>query len=136
MRNEILFEANVEDLKKIDKIKRVQRSVALFAIQFLFIALLASFFGIIAVILFLIAMFTFLPVPMVPTPSSYKIKKDGVIILDRGRPFTINKRHRLHVDENRKFVSIKQRWRGEVLKLYTPKPKTVMKILEKLIQKS
>ncbi|MFQ5711617.1 MAG: DUF2208 family protein [Candidatus Geothermarchaeales archaeon] len=136
MRNDVLFEADVEDLKQMDRVKRVRRSIALFAAQFLFIILLVSSLGIYGVFVFLILVFTFLPMPMVPTPSSYKIKKDGVIVLDRGKPFTLNRRHRLHADEKRKFVSIKSRWRGEVLRLHASKPKKVMKMLESLIQKA
>lgn len=136
MRNDVLYEVNVEDLKHMDRAKRIKRSAVLFATQFLFIILLTSFLGIYGVIVYLIAAFTVLPKAMVPTPSSYKIKKDGVIVLDRGRPFTLNKRHRLHMNEDRKFVSIKSRWKGEDLKLYTPKPKRVMKILESLLQKA
>ena len=136
MKNDVLYEANVEDLKQMDRGKRVRRTVILFAAQFIFIFLLTDFLGIYGIIVFLIAAFTILPKSMVPTPSSYKIRKDGVIVLDRGKPFTFNRRHTLQVDEYRKFVSIKSRWRGEDLKLYTPKPKKVMKILESLIQKA
>jgi uncharacterized membrane protein len=88
--------------------------------------------GIIGIIIFFLAVFMFLPIPFVMTPDRYKIAGKGAV-LDERRFFSFKKGLKLSINEERKFVSIRHRWKGEVLRLYTPEPRKVYEIVENLI---
>lgn len=131
---EILYDVDVTDLKMIDRRKRILSSTFIFIYQMAFILILALIIDIWAIFAFLLILY-FLPAPFIPAPAKYKITSQGVKF-DERRIFSFKKAYRLRADEKRKFVSILHRWRGEILRLYTPEPKKVMEILAKLLPKS
>jgi len=131
----VLYEVDATALKRADRRKRILRSAAMFIFQLAFIFILASIFGIFGMLIFILAVYVFLPAPFIPTPSKYKITKQGVI-LDERRMFSFKKESKLRANEERKFVSILHRRKGETLRLYTHEPKKLIKILDKLIPKS
>lgn len=131
----VLYEVDATDLKRADRGKRILRSAVMFILQLAFIFILVSIFGWLAILIFLLAAFVFLPVPIIPAPSRYRITKQGVM-LDERRGFSFKKGHKLRANEGRKFVSILHRLKGETFRLYTPEPKKLIKILDKLIPKS
>ncbi|KPV64864.1 MAG: hypothetical protein AOA65_0710 [Candidatus Bathyarchaeota archaeon BA1] len=130
----VIYEADATDLKMADRRKRILRSSAMFIFQLALIFILVSILGVWAMFIFLLAMFMFLPAPIIPTPSKYKITSQGVM-LDERRIFSLKKEYKLRANEERKFVSILHRRRGEILRLYTSEPKRVVNILDKIIPK-
>jgi uncharacterized membrane protein len=133
MVEEALYEANVASLKKADRRNRLFKSFLIFALEVIFILYLYFLLPLmLMIVVFFLLSFTFMPAPFFPTPSSYKIREGGVILYDR-RVFSLRRAHRIKVNEKRKFVSILHRWRGEVLRLYSPEPGKVLKALEKSI---
>ncbi|MBO3755242.1 MAG: DUF2208 family protein [Candidatus Brockarchaeota archaeon] len=129
---EVLYEADVRNLKLADRGKRNLRSALIFVGEMAIIFPLVFLLGIIGIIIFFLAIFTFLPIPFVMTPSRYKIGSKGAV-LDERRFFSFRKGLKLTVNEERKFVSLRHRWKGEVLRLYTPEPRKVYEIIENLI---
>lgn len=134
MTAEVLYEVDATELKTEDRRKRVVRSILVIVFQVAFILVLVWFLGMLALVVFLVAMYTFLPAAIVPTPSRYKLTSQGVV-LDERVMFPLKRGHRFRPNEGRKFVSVLHRWRGEVLRLYTPEPKRVITILDQLIPK-
>ena len=135
-RKSAIYEVDAASLKAADRTKRVLRAVAVIALQLAFLFLLTWLIGLYALVVYLIAALTFLPNPVVPTPSKYKITSDGVLF-DNGRKiFVLREGYRLKLNEERRFVSVLQRWRGEIFRLYTPEPRKVLKILDQLIQRA
>jgi len=131
---EVMYEVDATEFKAEDRRKRVIRSILVFAFQIVFILVLVMFLGILALVVFFVAMYTFLPTAIVSTPSRYKLTNQGVVLNERVM-FPLKMGHRFRPNEGRKFVSVLYRWRGEVLRLYTPDPKRVITILDKLIPK-
>ena len=131
---EVLYEVDATELKAEDRRRRVVRSILVVAFQIAFILVLVLFLELLALVVFLVAMYTFLPNAIVPTPSRYKLTSQGVV-LDERVMFPLKRGHRLRPNEGRKFVSVLHRWKGEVLRLYTPEPKRVITILDQLIPK-
>jgi uncharacterized membrane protein len=130
----VLYEANVTDLKMADRKRRILRSAVLFILQLALIFVLVSILGVWAILIFLLAMYMILPTPIIPVPSKYKITSQGVMLNER-RVFSLKRGYRLRSNEERKFVSVLHRRRGEIFRLYTPEPKRVIKILDELIPK-
>jgi len=130
----VLYEVNVTDLKMADRKKRILRSAVLFIFQLALIFVLVSILGIWAILIFLLAIYMILPTPLIPVPSKYKITSQGVMLNER-RVFSLKRGYRLRSNEKRKFVSVLHGRRGEMLRLYTPEPKRVIRILDELIPK-
>ena len=130
----VLYEVDATDLKMADRKKRITGSAGIFAAELLLIIFIAYLLDIWAIPL-IILLVTFLPSPFVPIPSKYKITNQGVS-LNGKNVFQMRPDHKLVANEIRKFVSVRHRRRGEVLKLYTPDSEKVMKILDKLIKTS
>jgi uncharacterized membrane protein len=128
----VLYEADVKDLKLADRGRRNLRSALVFIGEMAVIFPLVFLLGIIGIIIFFLAVFMFLPIPFVMTPDRYKIAGKGAV-LDERRFFSFKKGLKLSINEERKFVSIRHRWKGEVLRLYTPEPRKVYEIVENLI---
>jgi len=134
MTAEVLYEVDATELKAEDRRRRVVRSILVVTFQVAFILVLVLFLGMLALVVFLVAMYTVLPNAIVPTPSRYKLTSQGVV-LDERVMFSLKRGQRLRPNEGRKFVSVLHRWRGEVLRLYTPDPNRVITILDQLIPK-
>jgi len=134
MTAEVLYEVDATELKTGDRKKRMMRSFLVVVFQVAFILVLVWFLGLLALVVFFVAMYTFLPAAIVPTPSRYKLTSQGVVLNERVM-FTLKRGHRLRSNEGRKFVSVLHRWRGEILRLYTPEPNRVITILDQLIPK-
>ena len=131
----VLYEVDATDLKVADRRRRILRSAIMFILQVAFIFALVVFFGWLAILIFLLAAYVFLPLPIVQTPGKYKVT-DEAVMLDERRGFSFKKGHKLRANEERKFVSILHRLKGEILRLYTPESKKLVKILDKLIRKA
>jgi uncharacterized membrane protein len=133
MTDKILYEGEVGALKKADQRNLVIRFLVTFAYEMAILFVMILVLGAYAILLFIIALLLVLPMPLIPTPTKYKITKRGVI-LEKGKFFPLKKGCVIRVNEKRMFVSIIYRWRrGEVLRLYTPNPKAVGNILQKII---
>lgn len=136
-RSRVLYEVDATNLKMTDRDKRVLGSASVLSVEIALIFIVAyitsaSEWGMIAglAILF-IAILYFLPTPLVLAPSKYKITRQG-ILFNGEKTFALGKKYRLKADQNRNFVSVRDR-KGEVLKLYTTETEKVVKILDKII---
>ncbi len=130
----VLYEIDAVDLKSSDRGKRILRSTGLFVLQMALVLGLFLLIGIWAIFILILATYVFLPSPIIPVPSRYKITAKGIII-DNRSIFPLRKDYKLRFNEKRSFVSILHRWRGEIIRLYTPEPEKVTNILDKLISK-
>ncbi len=129
----VLYEVDATDLKMADRKKRNISSLVSIIAQLALLFILAALFDIWGALIFILVMFVFLPLPIVPAPNKYKITGQGVKV-NESRVFALKKDYTLRFNEERKFVSVRQRRRGEALRLYTPEPEKVIKILEELIK--
>ena len=134
MSADIVYEVDVADLKRADRARRIVRAVVLSSLYFIFIFALVLVIGMLALPVFLFALFAFLPAPLVPTPSRYKITSRD-ILFDKYKKFPLRRGYTPRLNEERKFVSIHHRWRGELIRLYTPEPKKVASTLSGIILK-
>jgi hypothetical protein len=130
-RPRVLYEIDATELKMADRTNRILRSLGILAAEILLIFVVAYFLDIYGVIVLFVVIVFLLPSPVALAPSKYKITKQG-ILLNGEKAFPLGKKHRLRVNQNRNFISIRER-KGEVLKLYTTETEKVMKILDKLV---
>ena len=129
----VLYEVDATDLKMADRKKRNISSLVSIIAQLALLFILAALFDIWGALIFILVMFVFLPLPIVPAPSKYEITSQGVKV-NESRVFALKKDYTIRFNEERKFVSVRQRRKGEALRLYTPEPEQVIKILEELIK--
>lgn len=127
---EILYEAEVEQLKSADKGRRIFRTILIFVLEILFLLGLALIFGNILVpaIIFMICVLIFIPSPMLIAPSKYRVMKHGVDCNGR-RTVPFKKGYKANMNLQRKFVSILHNRRGELIRLYTNEPKKLLSII-------
>jgi uncharacterized membrane protein len=91
------------------------------------------------IIVYVIFATLFLPSPFFLVPSTYKITGKGVIHHEdlpfrkssKPRLFAFKRDHKLGINEEEMYVSIRHRYRGEALRLYTREPEKVHKLLQK-----
>jgi hypothetical protein len=133
-RPRVLYQVDATDLKMADRTTRILRSIGILAAEIVLIFVVSYLLGDLAIygviVLFVVIVFL-LPSPVALAPSKYKITKQG-ILFNGEKTFPLGKKYRLRVNQNRNFISIRDR-KGEVLKLYTTESEKVMKILDKLI---
>ncbi len=134
--SEILYEAEVSDLKSADKGRRILRSISIFILEILFLLGMSIIFGniIIPAIIFIVAVILIIPTPILMTPSSYRVMKHG-IDCDGRRLIPIKKDYKATMNEKRKFVSILHKRRGEIIRLYAREPSKLLGILRSSILK-
>lgn len=129
----ILYAVDVTDLKMADRKNRNLSSLVSIIAQLALLVILAALFDIWGALIFILVLFVFLPLPIVPAPSKYQITRQGVKF-NESKVFALKKDYSLRSNEERKYVSVRQRRRGEAIRLYTPEPDTVIEILENLIK--
>jgi len=132
---ETLYEIEASDLKTADRRMRILRSVGIFILEMLLLLGLFMVFGLLAIAIFLLAVFLFLPSPAVIVPARYRITNAGVIH-DRAKMIPFKRNYKVRMNEKRKFVSMLHRRRGEFLRLYTPEPSRVLQIVSESISTS
>jgi hypothetical protein len=136
-RSRVLYEVDATNLKMTDRNKRILGSVGIFSVELAFIFIVSFLLNtsewmmVVGFAILLIAIMFFLPTPLVLAPSKYKITKQG-IFFNGEKAFPLEKKYRLKVNQNRNFISVRDR-KGEVLKLYTTETEKVMKILDKIL---
>jgi hypothetical protein len=130
----VLYEVDATHLKMVDRNKRILGSVVTFTLELGLIVLLAIFLEYLALPLFILILY-FFPSPLILAPSKYKITNEGVVF-DGHNVVPLKPKYELQTDQNGKFVSIRRRWKVEVVRLYTPELEKVLKILDDLIKKS
>jgi len=132
---ETLYEIEASDLKTADRRMRILRSVGIFILEMLLLLGLFMVFGLLAIAIFLLAVFLFLPSPAVIVPAKYRITSAGVIH-DGAKMIPFKRNYKVRMNEKRKFVSMLHRRRGEFLRLYTPEPSRVLQIVSESISTS
>lgn len=132
---EILYEAEVSDLKSADKGRRILRTITIFVLEILFIWGMALALSIVvSAIIFLIAVVLIIPAPILMTPSHYRVMKHG-IDCDGRKMMPIKKDYRANMNERRKYVSILHKRRGEIIRLYAKDPSKLLGIFRSSILK-
>ena len=131
---EILYEAEVSNLKLADRGRRLLRMMTIFVLEILFLLGMSLIFGniIIPAIIFLVAVVLLIPTPILMAPGSYRLMKHG-IDCDGRRLIPLKKSYRATMNGRRKFVSILHKRRGEIIRLYTSDPKKLLGILRSSI---
>jgi len=128
---EVLYNAEVTQLKSIDKSRRLLRTILIFIFELGFLFFISYFLGIfIAIIFFLISVILFIPSPMLITPSNYRVMKKGVQI-DGGKLIPFKRGYKASMNEDRSYVSILHPRRGELIRLYTNEPSKLLGILRR-----
>ncbi len=135
-RTRVLYEIDAANLKLADRNKRISISVGFASVELALVFIVSYLMGttelmLVGFVLLLIVVFFFLPTAFPFAPAKYKITKQG-IFFNGEKAFPLAKKHRLKVNQNRNFISVRER-KGEVLKLYTTETEKVMKILDKII---
>lgn len=128
----VLYETDVYDLKRADRRKRTQRAAAHLVAELALIILLVHLTDIFGLIVYVVAVTTLLPSPFIDCPSKYQITNVGVVY-GGGKVFSFRRDHKVTASKERQFVSIRRRWKGEVLRLYTGQPEEVSEVLSKAI---
>ncbi len=122
---------NVADLKKLDRWRRVKRSVILAIIYIVASVISGYFFGVPGLLLaWIIITSGLVPKVVVPTPDAYFVIEDAVVYGSR-KVLRLDKDLKVKVDKERNLISIKSKWMT-LLFLYTHEPETLAKILSKL----
>lgn len=134
MKPKVLYHADVTDLKIADRKKRILFASILIIAHLTLVFVVALFIGLWAILVYILLMYLFLPSPVVLAPSRYNINSQGLKI-DESKTFPLKKNYTFRPNGNRKFVSIRNRRKGELLRLYTPEPEKVAEILENLVKK-
>ena len=140
MTDKSLYEAEVADLKKKHRRKRLLISSTHITLEMAFLLVLFYIFGLQMIIVYIVVATFFLPSPFFLVPSTYKIMGNGVIHFEdlpfrkssKPRLFAFKSDHKLRIKEEEMHVSILHRHRGEALRLYTREPEKVYKILQKI----
>jgi len=114
---------------------RIFRSIGIFILEMTLLLGLFMLFGLLAVAIFLLAVFLFLPSPAVIVPARYRITSAGVIH-DEAKMIPFKRNYKVRMNEKRKFVSMFHSRRGEFLRLYTPEPSRVLRIVSESISTS
>ena len=129
---EILYDAEVSQLKSADKGRRILRTVLIFMFELGFLFFVSYIIGsiIIAIILFVISVLIFIPSPMLITPNNYRVRQKGVEI-DWGKLIPFKRGYKAGMNEDRRYVSILHPRRGELIRLYTNEPSKLLSILRR-----
>jgi len=132
---ETLYEIDASGLKRDDQRMRIFRSVGIFILEMTLLLGLFMVLGLLAIAIFLLAVFLFLPSPVVIVPARYRITGAG-IIHDESKVIPFKRNYKVRMNEKRKFVSMLHSRRGEFLRLYTPEPSRVLQIVSESISTS
>ena len=132
---ETLYEIDASGLKRDDQRMRIFRSVGIFILEMTLLLGLFMVLGLLAIAIFLLAVFLFLPSPVVIVPARYRITSAG-IIHDESKMIPFKRNYKVRMNEKRKFVSMLHSRRGEFLRLYTPEPSRVLQIVSESISTS
>lgn len=129
--NVVLYNAEVTQLKSVDKSRRFLRTVLIFIFELGFLFFISYFLGFVfAIIFFIISIIIFIPSPMLITPDNYRVIRNGVQI-DGGKLIPFKKGYKASMNEDRNYVSIMHPRRGELIRLYTNEPSKLLGILRK-----
>jgi uncharacterized membrane protein len=128
---EVLYNAEVTQLKSADKGRRILRTVLIFIFELGFLFFISYFLGFVfAIIFFIISVVIFIPSPMLITPSNYRVMKNGVQI-ESGKLIPFKKGYKASMNEDRSYVSILHPRRGELIRLYTNEPSKLLGTLRR-----
>jgi uncharacterized membrane protein len=131
-KEKIHYAANVIDLKNADKNSRIYRAIKIILLEMGAAIFAIMLFGEAALLGFAIAIFLIFPSPQLLVPSQYRITDRG-LIYGKERLISIKKKFKLEVKEEKKYVSVSESvMKGEFMRLYSPEPEIVLKILDKL----
>ena len=134
MKNKVLYEANVSELKKAQRRKIISEKLSVFVFMIAVLLIMLYLLGPYIIIGFILAIFLFYPYPFIP--NRYKITELAIICNEkRVIPFKkLNpRRYTLQLNKNENYVSIQHRIRGEFLRLYTNEPQKVHDVLTRLM---
>lgn len=132
MKGDIVYEVDATNVKIRHQIKRVFEIIFILGYQILLLILLFSFLEWYAIPTYILGVLLFFPSPYIRIPDMYKITKKGLIYSGK-RIFRLKKKHKLRMNKKDEFVSIASSLGQEFLRLYTPEPDRVYKILNNLI---
>lgn len=137
----VFYRARVVELKRADGRKRRARSVIISVLEALPLLALFLLWGsrsfswtsgaFAGIVLYFLAAWLFLPNPFLQVPDEYTITLKGIMIGGIKR-LILKKGTYLRVNEERRFVSICHRYKGEAVRLYTPEPKKVVTALQQI----
>ena len=130
-----MYEVEASELKSADRRMRIFRSIGIFILEMVFLLGLFMVFGLFAIAIFLLAVILFLPSPAVIVPARYRITSAGVIH-GEARMIPFKRNYKVRMNEKRRFISMLHSRRGEFLRLYTPEPSRVLKIVSESISTS
>lgn len=130
MAEKVLYEAEVSELKRADKRNRVLRAIAVLVGELGFLLFLTTLLDVFGIVIFLILSFAFLPVPFVAAPNYYQITAKG-IVLDSKRFFPFRRGMILRLNNLRLYVSIMNKLKKEVLRLYSKEPQPLLELIRK-----
>ena len=131
METEVLYAFDATDLKRADRSRRVFWLLITSIAQLAPILVLWIFLNMWAIVVYALISYLFLPIPIAPAPRRYEITNEGVRTNSRDT-FVFNEFHSIDLNSQRRFVSIRRRHKGEVLRLYTPDLDKVMNALGEL----
>lgn len=128
----ILFEDEVGDLKAIDKSKRWGRAILLLTGQMALLLGLYLFLRLIGLFIGMILLFFVIPSPFISAPNRYKVTNLGLSI-DKGTlRFSSKLRLGLKINRERNYVAILRKNR-EIMWLYSHDVERLYNILSELL---
>jgi len=131
--DERLYEVDATSLKRADRKKRMVRFVIVLAIQFVFLSVAAVLAGVyVGLVIFFLSAYVVFPTSSTVVPDKYRLTASE-IVYDNQRTMKLRIDDKLLVNEGRKFASVVRKWRGEVLRLYTPNPVEVAAIVQEIV---
>jgi len=133
--SDVTYEVDASLIKKADKKNLILRGIKIFLLEITLLLTITRLLGPLVIIPFIIGVFTVLPSPVPITPNSYQIERSR-IIFDSNRSIKINHFNKVKLYSQKKYVSILNRFNWEFLRLYSPEPEKVFKIIKYLIHSS
>jgi uncharacterized membrane protein len=128
----VLFEDEVSDLKAADKAKRWGRAVLLLVGQMALLLALYLFLRLIGLFIGMILLFFVIPSPFISAPNRYRVTNLGLSI-DRGTlRFSSKLKLGLKINRERRYVAILRKNR-EIMWLYSHDVERLYNVLTELI---
>jgi len=130
----VIYEENVTQLAANDLKNRRIETFVYVIIELVLLSLIIYFVGLILLPLYFIIAFFILPLPKIWVPKYYQITVDGIIIENK-MIIKYDKIQSIFVNDARKYISLRRRFRSEMVKLYSMDPKKLNELIKSLILK-
>lgn len=126
----VFYEEDASQIKRRRRIRDLVSTTVLLILEIFGLILVVYMFGWMAVIPYMLAQLTFMPYPVIRTPSTYSIADCGIVV-DGKHVIPYSRVRKIEIQKKINAVSLKDRFGKEFLRLYSKDPEGVAKIIGK-----